>query len=159
MGVKLSDMNYSTMLCWTFYKKSITFRKHFTNKYVWNFLLVSRLSLFRVEYQYSSLERSEVIPSYDVVASGVFQSLQDKPLNARILLQSWTYRWLYRATLVIIHLKVFLPIPAIGWASYFVSRQSWTVQREKRATYHHLPTLRGTPSPQYWPSFWAFCNA
>ncbi|XP_041775562.1 uncharacterized protein LOC121595567, partial [Anopheles merus] len=55
---------------------------------------------FSVEYQYSSLERSEVIPSYDVVASGVFQSMQDKPLNARILLQSWTYRlgFIFRLT-------------------------------------------------------------
>uniref|UniRef100_A0A2Y9D2G3 Ionotropic receptor 75a N-terminal domain-containing protein n=1 Tax=Anopheles gambiae TaxID=7165 RepID=A0A2Y9D2G3_ANOGA len=55
---------------------------------------------FSVEYQYSSQERSEVIPSYDVVASGVFQSLQDKPLNARILLQSWTYRlgFIFRLT-------------------------------------------------------------
>ncbi|XP_053663272.1 ionotropic receptor 75a-like [Anopheles marshallii] len=47
---------------------------------------------FSVQYEQSNEELMKILPNFDVIGSGVFQSLQQQPPSVQILLQAWIYR-------------------------------------------------------------------
>uniref|UniRef100_A0A182M8U0 Ionotropic receptor 75a N-terminal domain-containing protein n=1 Tax=Anopheles culicifacies TaxID=139723 RepID=A0A182M8U0_9DIPT len=57
------------------------------------YLVEKRDSIRRVVYQQSNENLEQIIDNFDVVGSGAFQNIQQKPLNVQILMQSWIYRF------------------------------------------------------------------